>query len=79
MTKEQALRVQRELVPGSKCVPNGEPFLTYGIWVLPFTYGGAGLTVFLVDRPIISESDHDRATDEAAQKLREAIARPDML
>jgi hypothetical protein len=79
MTKEQAARVQRELVPGSNCIPNGEPFLTYGIWVLPFVYGGIGLTVFLVDSPIVSESDHKRATEEAAQKLRDAIARPDML
>jgi hypothetical protein len=58
MTKEQAVRVQRELVPGSGCVPNGEPFLTYGIWVLPFTHIDVGLTVFLVDRPIKTEPDH---------------------
>jgi hypothetical protein len=79
MTKKQAVRVQRELVPGSNCIPNGEPFLTYGIWVLPFTYGGIGLTVFLVDRPITSEFDHERAREEAGLKLREAIARPNML
>jgi hypothetical protein len=77
MTKEQAARVQRELVSGSGCVPNGEPFLTYGIWVLPFTHGGIGLTVFLVDRPMASEADHKRAREEAFQKLGEAIARPE--
>ena len=78
MTKEQATQVQRELVPGSGCVPNGEPFLTYGIWVLPFTHAGTGLTVFLVDRPITSESDHKRARKEAFQRLSEAIARPEL-
>jgi hypothetical protein len=79
MTKAQAVRIQRELVPDSGCVPNGEPFLTYRIWVLPFTYGGIGLTVFLIDRPITSEGDHEGAKEEAVQKLGEAIARPDML
>jgi hypothetical protein len=78
MTQEQAVRIQRELVPGSGCVPNGEPFLTYGVWVLPFTYGGIGVNVFLIDRPITSEGDHDWAREEAVQKLQEAIARPDM-
>jgi hypothetical protein len=79
MTKEQVVRIQRELVPDSGCVPNGEPFLTYGMWVLPFSYGGIGLTVFLVDRSIASESDHNDVKEEAAQKLAEAISRPDML
>ena len=79
MTKEQAVRVQREIVPGSRCVPNGDPFLTYGIWVLPFSHSGVGLTVYLVDRSIVSESDHNKAKEEAIQKLAEAIGRPDML
>jgi hypothetical protein len=79
MTKEEAARVQREIAPGSGCVPNGEPFLTYGIWVLPLTYGGVGLTVYLIDRSIVSESDHNKAKDEASQKLAEALGRPDML
>ena len=79
MTQEQALRIQRELLPGSGCVPNGEPFLTYGIWVLRFTYGPIGVNVLLVDRPIASEADHKKAQEEAVQKLREAIARPDMV
>jgi hypothetical protein len=76
MTQEQALRLQRELLPGSGVVPNGEPFLTYGIWVLPFTYGSIGLNVLLVDRPIRSEADHLEALDEAIEKLRRAKARP---
>jgi hypothetical protein len=79
MTKEQAARIQRELAPGSGCVQNGEPFLTYGIWVLPLGYGGIALNVFLIDRSIASESDHERAMEEAIEKLREAIAMPDML
>jgi len=78
MTQAQAVRIQRELVPGSGCVPNGDPFLTYGIWVLHFTYGGIGLSVFLIDRLIASEPDHQWAKEEAARKLAEAIARPDM-
>jgi hypothetical protein len=78
MTQKQALRIQRELLPGSRSVPNGEPFLTYGIWVFPFTHGGVGLTVFLVDRPIASESDHEETKKEAAEKLKQVIARPDM-
>jgi hypothetical protein len=77
MTKQQAARVQRELVPGSGCVPNGEPFLTYGIWALPFSYGGIEVTVLLVDRPVVSEGDYERAKEESVQKLAEAIARPD--
>jgi hypothetical protein len=74
MTQEQAVRIQRELLRGSGCFPNGEPFLTYGIWVLPFVRSGAGSEVFLIDRIITSESDHQNAKNEAADKLRQAIA-----
>ena len=63
-------------MPGSGGVPDGQPFLTYGIWVLPFTHIDVGLTVFLVDRPIKTEPDHKRALAEAFQKLKEVIARP---
>jgi hypothetical protein len=77
MTEEQAVRIQRELVPGSGCVPNGEPFLTYGIWVLPFTHGDTGLTVLLIDRSIASEADHKKAKEEATQKLQEVLGRKD--
>jgi len=76
MTQEQALRVQSELLPSSGVAPNGEPFLTYGIWVLPFTYGSVGLNVFLVDRAIGSQADHQEAMDEAVERLRQAKARP---
>ena len=75
MTKEQAVRIQRELVPGSGCVPSGEPFLTYGIWVLPFSHNGVGLNVFVIDRNITSEAGHETAKAEATQKLREALER----
>jgi hypothetical protein len=77
MTKEQAVRIQHELLPGSGSVPNGDPFLTYGIWVLPFTHDGRGLNVFLVDRAIASESDHQKAKKEATQKHQEVLARKD--
>jgi len=77
MTQEQALRLQRELLPGSGVVSNGEPFLMYGIWVLPFTHGSIGLNVFLVDRPIRSEADHQEAVVEAIEKLRPAKAKRD--
>ena len=77
MTKQQAAQVQRELGPGSGCVPSGEPFLTYGIWVLPFSHNGVGLTVFLVDRPIASEVDHERARKEVFTRLEEVIGRPE--
>jgi len=76
MTREQAVRIQREILPGSGCVPNGEPFLTYGIWVVPLSHDGIGLNVFLIDREIASESDHLTAKDEATKKLLESIARP---
>jgi 8-oxo-dGTP pyrophosphatase MutT (NUDIX family) len=76
MKQEQAVRIQRELLRGSGATLNGEPFLTYGIWVLPFTEGGMGREVFLIDRPISSESDHQAAKREAAEKLGQAIARP---
>jgi len=76
MTQEQAARVQHELLRGSGCVLNGEPFLTYGIWVLPFTHGSIGLNVFLVERRIASEAAHQEAKREAAEKLGQAIARP---
>lgn len=75
MTPEQAVRIQRELLPGSESVPNGEPFLTYGIWVLPFMKRGMGLEVFLIDRPISSEADLKNAKEEANQKFRELLAR----
>jgi len=78
MTQKQALRLQRELLPGSGVVSNGEPFLTYGMWVLPFTRGSLELNVFLNDRPVRSEVDHPEAMDEAIEKLRQAKARPGM-
>jgi hypothetical protein len=78
MTKEQAVSIQHELLPDSDCVPNGEPFLTYGIWVLPFLKGGVRLEVFLVGRAITSDADHNAAKEEAHQKLLQALARPDM-
>jgi hypothetical protein len=65
LTKEQAVRIQRELVPGSKCAPNGEPFLTYGIWVLPLTHG-IELTVLLIDRSITSKADQKKSEEEAS-------------
>ena len=77
MTREQVVRIQQELLPGSGSVPNGDPFLTYGIWVLPFIHGGRALNVFLVDRTIASESDHEKAKEEATQKRAEALARRD--
>ena len=78
MTQEQAARVQREIAPGSGCVPNGEPFLTYGIWVLPFAHGGTGLNVFVADRQITSESDHETTKIEAIQKINEVLTREGM-
>jgi hypothetical protein len=56
-----------------------EPFKTYGIWVLAFSHRGKVLTVFLTDRPIESEADYEIAKEEAVQKLREVLARPDMV
>ena len=53
--------------------------MTYGIWVLPFTKRGIGVEVFLVDRTISSGADHEKAKEEAAEKLREALARPEMI
>jgi hypothetical protein len=44
--------------------------------VLPFSHGGKGLSVFLMDRPITSEVDHEITKEEAVEKLREATARP---
>jgi hypothetical protein len=55
-------------------VPNGEPFLTYGIWVLPFSRAGAASEVFLNDRKITSEADHEKAREEMTCKLKQAIA-----
>ena len=78
MTKDQAARIQQEIFPAFGSVPNGEPFLTYGIWVLPFKRGGAGSEVFLVDRQIISESDYRKAKQEAADKLKQMIAGPEI-
>jgi hypothetical protein len=74
MTLEQALRIQRELLLGSDCVQNGEPFLTYGIWVLPFSRAGAASEVFLIDTNIASEADYEKAKEEATDKLKQAIA-----
>jgi hypothetical protein len=68
------MRVQGELLRGSDCVPNGEPFLTYGIWVLPFSHAGAASEVFLIDRTITSEVDYGEAKEEAVDKLNQAIA-----
>jgi len=75
MTKEQAVHIQRELLPGSGSAPNGEPFLTYGLWVLSFTKAGLGLEVFLVDRRILSQADYNNAKEEAVRKFIEAPAR----
>jgi hypothetical protein len=35
--------------------------------------------VFLVERPIESEADHEEAMEEAVEKLRQAKARPEMI
>jgi len=35
------------------------------MWVLPFTHGGIGLNVLLIDRPIASEGDHYTAKDKS--------------
>ena len=77
MTQEQAARVQHELLRGFGCLLNGEPFLTYGIWVLPFTHGKIGLNVFLTNRPVASEAEHQEAKIEAVEKLRLALSRKD--
>ena len=77
MTQDQAARIQHELLTGFGCVLNGKPSLTYGIWVLPFTHGQIGLTVFLIDRPIALEADHQEAKREAAEKFGQALARKD--
>ncbi len=78
MTQDQAARIQQEILPAFGSVPNGEPFLTYGIWVLPFKRGGAGSEVFLVDREITSEADYRKAKQEAADKLKQLIAGPEI-
>jgi hypothetical protein len=78
MTPGQARRIQRETLPAFGSVPNGEPFLTFGIWVFPFSRAGAASEVFLVDRTITSEVDHLKAKKEAADKLRQLIAGPEL-
>jgi hypothetical protein len=77
MTQVQALRIQHELLPGSGSISNGDPFLTYGMWVLPFSHDGKGISVFLPDRTVASGSDHRKAKKEATQRLVEALARKD--
>jgi hypothetical protein len=77
MTPEQVIRIQRELLPGSGSFPDGDPFLIYGMWVFPFTKRGIGLRVFLVDRAISSEADHEQAKEEAAERFREAVVKKD--
>jgi hypothetical protein len=78
MTLEQAARIQREILPAFGSVPNGEPFLRYGIWVLPFSRAGAASEVLLVDRNITSEPDHAKTREEVADKLRQLIAGPEL-
>jgi hypothetical protein len=75
MTKQQAANIQREIAPDYGCVPNGEPFLTYGIWVLPLAHHGDGINVFVTDREITSESASAKAKAEAIQKLQESLGR----
>ncbi len=77
MTPEQARRIQHEILPGSGSIPNGDPFLTYGMWVLPFSHDAKGISVFLPDRPIVSKSEYQRAMEETARRLRVAVARKD--
>jgi hypothetical protein len=77
MTPEQALRIQHELLPGSGSIPNGDPFLTYGMWVLPLIHDGKGISVFLPDRTVSTGSDYRKAKEEATQKVVEVIARKD--
>ncbi len=78
MSLEEAIRIQREILPAFGSVPNGEPFLTYGIWVLPFSRAGAGSEVFLNDRKITSEGDHEKAKKEATDKLRQLLGGPEI-
>jgi hypothetical protein len=55
MTQAQATRIQHELLPISKGIPNRDPYLEYGIWILPFVRGGTILNVFLEDRNLMTE------------------------
>jgi hypothetical protein len=77
MTQEHAVRIQHDLLLGSGSLPNGDPFLTYGIWVLPFTHDGKGLDVLLEDRAIASETDYEKAKEEATKRRLEVLARTD--
>jgi hypothetical protein len=78
MRMEQAIRIQREILPAFGSVPNGEPFLTHRTWVLPFSRGGAGSEVFFNDRKITSEADHEKAKKEATDKLTQLVGGPEI-
>ena len=79
MTREQAARIQREILPAFGSVPNGDPFLTHGTWVLPFSRSGVPSEVFIFERKITSEADHEKAKQEIADKLRQLTAGPEIV
>jgi hypothetical protein len=75
MTQAQATRIQHELLPISKGIPNRDPYLEYGIWILPFDRGGTILNVFLEDRNLMTETDHARAKRDASENFKRALGR----
>jgi hypothetical protein len=70
MTKEQALRIQHEILPGSDCLPNGEPFLMYGVWAFPFTHAGAELPVYLIPQIRIHRVQRRTRSSQLAAECR---------
>jgi hypothetical protein len=73
MTLEQVRRIQRELVPVSQGIPNGEPYLEFGIWALPFVHRNSVINVFLADSAIASESELTRLKREAREQFRRSM------
>jgi hypothetical protein len=59
--------------PGNFPNHGAASFLHNPLWMLPFTHGGSRLNVFLVDKPIESESGHNKIKEEAAISLGEAM------
>ena len=68
------LQIWREILPGMANAPDGEPHLENGTWTVPFRRNNFGLQVWLPDRPIFSEADHQKAKDELKSKIGLAIA-----
>lgn len=77
MTQEQIAQICGDFLPSAGNLPAGEPSLSVGFWVVPFSRKGFVLQAFLRDRPASSESELGEAKRELEKQIGLAIVSSD--